>query len=100
MTDASKQFDLRIQRYDPKTDTEPRYDMFEVPVKPRMTVLDALFQVLEKQDPTAGLPILMQERCLRKLRHVHQRTSKTWRATRKSALSETKSPLPHYHTYQ
>jgi succinate dehydrogenase / fumarate reductase iron-sulfur subunit len=42
---------LQIQRFDPKTDTEPHYDSFEVPTKPGMMVLDALFQVLEKQDP-------------------------------------------------
>jgi succinate dehydrogenase / fumarate reductase iron-sulfur subunit len=41
---------LRIQRFDPKTDSEPHYDVFDVPVKPRMTVLDTLFQVLEQQD--------------------------------------------------
>jgi succinate dehydrogenase / fumarate reductase iron-sulfur subunit len=45
-----KSIRLRIQRYDPTADKEPRYDMFEIPAKPGMTVLDALFQVLEKQD--------------------------------------------------
>ncbi len=41
---------LRIQRFEPKTDSEPHYDTFEVPTKPGMMVLDALFQVLENQD--------------------------------------------------
>lgn len=41
---------LSIQRFDPQTDSEPHYDTFEVCTKPRMTVLDALFSVLEKQD--------------------------------------------------
>jgi succinate dehydrogenase/fumarate reductase iron-sulfur protein len=50
LTDTAKTIRLRIQRYDPKTDSEPHYDTFEVSLKPRMTVLDALFQVLEKQD--------------------------------------------------
>lgn len=50
MTETAKTIRLRIQRYDPKTDSEPHYDTFDVPLKPRMTVLDALFQVLEKQD--------------------------------------------------
>lgn len=50
MTTPPKTVRLRIQRFDPKTDTEPHYDTFEVTTKPRMTVLDALFQVLEKQD--------------------------------------------------
>ena len=50
MTQALETIKLKIQRFDPKTDTEPRYDTFEVPVKPRMTVLDALYQVLDHQD--------------------------------------------------
>jgi len=50
LTDPAKTIRLRIQRYDPKTDSEPHYDVFEVPLKPRMTVLDALYHVLEKQD--------------------------------------------------
>ena len=41
---------LHIQRFDAKTDAEPHYDTFEVTAKPGMTVLDALFQVLEKHD--------------------------------------------------
>ncbi len=50
MTQALETIRLKIQRLDPRTDTEPRYDTFEVPVKPRMTVLDALYQVLDHQD--------------------------------------------------
>jgi len=50
LTQALETIKLKIQRFDPKTDTEPRYDTFEVPVKPRMTVLDALYQVLDHQD--------------------------------------------------
>ena len=41
---------FNIQRFDPKTDTSPHYDMFQVTTRPRMTVLDALFQILENQD--------------------------------------------------
>jgi succinate dehydrogenase / fumarate reductase iron-sulfur subunit len=41
---------LRVQRFDPEIDTVPHYDRFEVETKPGMTVLDALFQVLEKKD--------------------------------------------------
>lgn len=50
MKTPPKSIRLRIQRYDPKTDRESRYDMFEIHPKLGMTVLDALFQVLEKQD--------------------------------------------------
>ena len=41
---------LRILRFDPENNLEPHYDNFTVPTKPRMTVLDALFHALEKQD--------------------------------------------------
>ena len=50
-----KQVKLRIQRFDPEKDSEPHYDTFNVSVKPRMTVLDALFQVLEEKDPSLTL---------------------------------------------
>ena len=43
---------LRVQRYDPSNDAEPHYDTFDIPTKPGMTVLDALFHVLEKMDGT------------------------------------------------
>jgi len=41
---------LRVQRFDPKSGTEPHYDVYEVHPEPGMTVLDALFHVLEKKD--------------------------------------------------
>ncbi len=43
---------LRVQRFDPTNEAEPHYDTFEIPTKPGMTVLDALFHVLEKMDGT------------------------------------------------
>ncbi len=50
MTAPTDTVNIRIQRFDSGTDTEPHYDTFEVTTKPGMTVLDALFQVLEKKD--------------------------------------------------
>jgi len=41
---------LRIFRFDPEGDQQPRYDNFEVPLAERMTVLDALFEISDKQD--------------------------------------------------
>ena len=41
---------LRVQRFNPKTDPKPHCDTFQVQAKTGMTVLDALFQVLEEQD--------------------------------------------------
>lgn len=54
MKASQKTVRLRIQRFDPETDLAPHYDSFEVTTKPGMTVLDALFQVLEKKDPLLG----------------------------------------------
>ncbi len=39
---------VRIRRFDPSSDTEPRYEEFEVPYTPKMRVLDALDHVHEK----------------------------------------------------
>ncbi len=43
---------LKIQRFDPSADTEPYWQKFNVQIKPGMTVLDALFEVLNHQDGT------------------------------------------------
>ena len=43
---------LKIQRFDPTADTEPYWQKFNVKIKPGMTVLDALFEVLNHQDGT------------------------------------------------
>lgn len=50
MTALPKTVRLRVQRFNPKTDSKPYYDAFQVQAKPGLTVLDALFQVLEEQD--------------------------------------------------
>jgi succinate dehydrogenase / fumarate reductase iron-sulfur subunit/fumarate reductase iron-sulfur subunit len=43
---------VRLFRYDPERDAEARYDRYVVQAKKNMTVLDALFIILEDQDPT------------------------------------------------
>jgi succinate dehydrogenase / fumarate reductase iron-sulfur subunit len=43
---------LRIKRFDPATDTAPRWDQFTVPYEGSMTVLEALFAIQERQDGT------------------------------------------------
>jgi succinate dehydrogenase / fumarate reductase iron-sulfur subunit len=50
LTAPLKTIRLRVQRFNPKADLKPHYDTFQVQTKPGMTVLDALFQVLEEQD--------------------------------------------------
>jgi len=47
---TNSRIQLRVQRFDPKKDSVPRYDVFNISTRPRMTVLDALFQVLEEKD--------------------------------------------------
>lgn len=44
------EFTLNIFRFDPAVDTEPHYDAYTVPYRAGMTVLEAIFEVLEKQD--------------------------------------------------
>lgn len=49
---AEREFSLRVFRFDPGQDREPRYDRFSIPLRERMTVLDALFYALEHYDPS------------------------------------------------
>lgn len=43
---------LKIFRFDPDQDAEPRYDTFEIPTPEGLTVLEALFYILETVDPS------------------------------------------------
>ncbi len=47
-----KTVNVRVRRYDPATDTDSRYDTFEVPVVHGMSVLDALDFIYEHLDGT------------------------------------------------
>ena len=49
-----EKFNLRVFRYDPTKDEEPRYETYTLPVEKGMTVLAALFKVKEEQDPTVS----------------------------------------------
>jgi len=44
--------EISIRRYDPDTDSEPRWDDFTVPSGDRTTVLEALTYIYEELDPT------------------------------------------------
>jgi succinate dehydrogenase / fumarate reductase iron-sulfur subunit len=41
---------FRVFRYDPETDSDPRFDEFEVPIDASTTVLEGLFYILENID--------------------------------------------------
>jgi succinate dehydrogenase / fumarate reductase iron-sulfur subunit len=41
---------FRIKRFDPASDTAPRYDTFVVPYEGNLTVLEGLFSIQERQD--------------------------------------------------
>ena len=43
---------LEVFRLDPERETAPHMDVFRVPSRPGLTVLEALFEVLERQDPS------------------------------------------------
>jgi succinate dehydrogenase/fumarate reductase iron-sulfur protein len=43
---------VRVKRCDPVEDRRPRWQAYEVEARPMMSVLDALFWILERADPT------------------------------------------------
>jgi succinate dehydrogenase / fumarate reductase iron-sulfur subunit len=45
---------FRIRRFNPVVDRRPQWVRYDVPMKPKMSVLDALFEILEHQDGTLG----------------------------------------------
>lgn len=49
---AEKKAIVKVFRFDPATEKEPHYDTFTVGIKEKMSVLEALFEILEKQDNT------------------------------------------------
>ena len=46
---------IKVFRFDPDKDKEPYFDSFNVKVRKGMTVLEALFDILENQDGSLGL---------------------------------------------
>jgi succinate dehydrogenase/fumarate reductase iron-sulfur protein len=51
---AEMEITLKVQRCDPTADKLPYWQSYKVKLKPGMTVLDALFEVLNHQDGTLG----------------------------------------------
>ena len=49
---ASKTFTARVQRFDPATDDAPRWEEYEIPYQPSMTVLDTFNYISHNIDPT------------------------------------------------
>lgn len=49
---AEKKAIFKVFRFDPEKEPQPHYDTFTVGIKERMSVLEALFDILEKQDNT------------------------------------------------
>lgn len=45
---------VRVKRFDPRADRRPRWQEYRVRVGPKMSVLDALFAILEEQDGSLG----------------------------------------------
>jgi succinate dehydrogenase / fumarate reductase iron-sulfur subunit len=50
--DGARTVTFRIKRFQPEVDARPRWDRYAVAVGPKMSVLDALFEILERQDGT------------------------------------------------
>lgn len=49
---AEEEITIKIQRFDPAADKLPYWQSYKVKMKPGMTVLDALFEILNHQDGT------------------------------------------------
>jgi len=49
---VEKKIKVRIARFDPATDSSPHYQTYDVPLTPRMTVMDALDYIYENLDPS------------------------------------------------
>jgi succinate dehydrogenase / fumarate reductase iron-sulfur subunit len=49
---AGEEVTIKVQRFDPTADKDPYWQPYKVTVKPGMTVLDALFEILNHQDGT------------------------------------------------
>ena len=47
-----KKIKVRIARFDPAVDSSQHYQTYEVPLTPRMTVMDALDYIYENLDPS------------------------------------------------
>jgi len=47
-----KKISVRIARFDPVLDSSPHYRTYEVPLAPRMTVMDVLDYIYENLDPS------------------------------------------------
>jgi succinate dehydrogenase / fumarate reductase, iron-sulfur subunit len=92
-------FKLRVFRYDPETDAEPRYQTFTVPCRDGMTVLEALISVLEKQDPSLAFRYSCREAiCGSCAMYISGAYVLACRVQVKDALegdTVTVSPLPH-----
>ncbi len=43
---------VRVSRFDPKLDNAAHYQTYEVPLEPRMTVMDVLDYIYENIDPS------------------------------------------------
>jgi len=47
-----KTIKVKISRFDPSVDSSSRYQTYEVPFEPKMTVMDVLDYIYENLDPT------------------------------------------------
>ncbi|MFH1484808.1 MAG: 2Fe-2S iron-sulfur cluster-binding protein, partial [Chloroflexota bacterium] len=46
---------LHVFRFDPDTDKEPHFDNFQVDIKTKMNVLEALLEIVDKHDGSLSL---------------------------------------------
>ena len=54
---------VKIFRYDPETDTTPRYNIFHVPEIKNMAVLDVVFHIQNNQDRSLAFRPPVESEC-------------------------------------
>jgi succinate dehydrogenase / fumarate reductase iron-sulfur subunit len=89
---------LKVFRFDPQIDEEPHFQEFEIPLRLRMTIMDALFYILEEQDPTLSFRFACREgvcgSCALFINGSYRLACQTQFANLQAKIV-TVSPLPH-----
>lgn len=52
---------LKVFRFDPQIDEKPHFQEFDIPLRPRMTILDGLFYILEEQNHSLSFRFACRE---------------------------------------
>lgn len=90
---------FRVFRFDPTSNGQPSWQSFTIPLRPRMTVLDGLFYILEEHDHTLAFRFACREgvcgSCAMFINGSYVLACQTQVASLR-AKEITINPLPHF----